>query len=155
MNKTILLILVSVILSLPLFTVAQDARFSQYFNNPIVLNPALAGNGIEYIRITAIYRTQWAGMGTPFTTQGFAVDKVVNRVGLGAAITRNGAGDIGIRTMNIVGNLSYNLPIGSEKINVLSAGLQVGIVNKSFDQSKLSFDSQYNPDGGYDPNVSL
>lgn len=116
----------------------RAARYSQYFNNALVLNPALAGNGIEYIRVTAIYRTQWAGMGTPFTTQGFAVDKVVNRVGLGAAITRNGAGDIGIRTMNIVGNLSYNLPIGSEKINVLSAGLQVGIVNKSFDQSSSS-----------------
>ncbi|MBL0340758.1 MAG: PorP/SprF family type IX secretion system membrane protein [Bacteroidetes bacterium] len=154
MNKTILLILVSVLLTLPKLTKAQDARFSQYFNNPLVLNPAWAGNGIEYIRVTAIYRNQWAGMGTPFTTQGFSVDKKVNRVGLGAAITRNGAGDAGIRTMNIVGNLSYNLPIGSEKINVISAGVQVGIVSKSFDPSKLSFDSQYNPDAGYDPSAN-
>jgi type IX secretion system PorP/SprF family membrane protein len=139
---------------LPIFVSAQDARFSQYFNNPMILNPALTGNGIEHIRITAIYRNQWAGMGTPFTTQGFAVDKVVNRIGLGAAITRNGAGEASIRTINFVGNLSYNLPLDGEKKNVLSAGMQVGIVNKSFDPSKLTFDNQYNPDAGYDPNIA-
>jgi len=132
---------------------AQDARFSQYFNTPVVVNPALAGNGIEYIRITAIYRTQWAGLGTPITTQGLSVDKVVNRVGIGAAVTRNGAGDASIKTLNVVGNLSYNLPLGKNQNNVISAGLQVGIVNKSFDPSKLTFDNQYNPDQGYDPNM--
>ncbi|HMT30174.1 MAG TPA: type IX secretion system membrane protein PorP/SprF, partial [Bacteroidia bacterium] len=153
MNKTIQLIIVAVILALPVSVKGQDARFSQYFNNPLTLNPALAGNGIEYIRVTGIYRNQWAGMGNPFTTQGFAVDKVVNRVGLGAGITRNGAGDEGIRTLSISGNLAYHLPLGKDKINTLSAGLQIGIVNKSFDQSKLSFDNQYNPDAGYDPNM--
>ncbi len=138
----------------PFFIKAQDARFSQYFNNPLILNPALAGNGIENIRLTAIYRNQWAGMGTPFTTQGFAVDKVVNRIGLGAAITRNGAGESSIRTINFVGNISYHLPLDANKNNILSAGLQVGIINKSFDPSKLTFDNQYNPDAGYDPNIA-
>ena len=147
-------VLLALFLLLPFLMKAQDARFSQYFNNPLILNPALAGNGIEHIRITGIYRNQWAGMGTPFTTQGLSVDKVVNRIGLGAAITRNGAGDASIRTLNFVGTLSYNLPLDAEKINVLSAGMQVGMVNKSFDPSKLTFDNQYNPDAGYDPNMS-
>ncbi|MBK9046690.1 MAG: PorP/SprF family type IX secretion system membrane protein [Bacteroidetes bacterium] len=86
--------------------------------------------------------------------KGFAVDKVVNRVGLGGIITRNGAGDAGIRTLSIAGNLSYNLPLGDAKEHILSAGVQVGIFNKSFDQSKMSFDNQYNPDAGYDPSIS-
>lgn len=133
---------------------AQDARFSQFFNNPLVLNPGTAGNGIEYIRVTGIYRTQWAGLGNPFTTQGFAVDKVVNRVGLGGVITRNGTGDAGIRTLNIAGNISYNLPLGDSKEHILSAGLQVGVFNKSFDESKMTFDNQYSTDNGYDPNIS-
>jgi len=154
MKRIELLLTVLSAFVLPATLVAQDARFSQYFNNPLMLNPALAGNGIENIRITAIYRNQWAGMGTPFTTQGVAVDKVVNRIGIGAAITRNGAGDASIRTLNFVGNLAYHLPLGAQKINTLSGGIQVGIVNKSFDPSKMTFDNQYNPDAGYDPNLS-
>ena len=154
MKRIILVITVFSLLALSSNLLAQDARFSQYFNNTLLLNPAFAGNGIEHIRLTAIYRNQWAGMGTPFTTQGFAVDKVVNRFGIGAAITRNGAGDASIKTLNFVGNLSYHQPLGAEKLSTLSAGIQVGIVNKSFDPSKLSFDNQYNPDAGYDPNMS-
>lgn len=133
---------------------AQDARFSQYYNAPLTLNPALAGNGIEYIRVSALYRTQWAGMGTPFTTQGLAVDKVVGKVGIGANILRNAAGDGGIRNLHFSGNLSYHLHLGNEKNHTLSAGVQVGIINRSFDESKLTYDNQYNPDVGYDPTLS-
>src|SRR5688500_12536146 len=110
--KNYLLHLFFIALLTPVFTNAQDGRFSQYYNNLVYLNPAFAGNGIEYIRVTGIYRNQWAGLGTPFTTQGFSVDKVVSRVGIGGFIIRNGAGSTGIRTLNIGGNLSYNLPVG-------------------------------------------
>ncbi len=133
---------------------AQDARYSQYYNNHPYLNPALTGNGIEYIRVTAIYRNQWAGFGTPFITQGFSIDKAVNIVGIGATVTRNGAGDASVKTLNLTGNLSYNYALGNKGLNIISAGVQVGIINKSFDPSKLTFDNQYNPDQGYDPNQS-
>src|SRR5689334_13609734 len=129
MKRFLLLLTLAVSLSASLK--AQDPHFSQYFNNPLVLNPALAGNGIEYIRVTSIYRSQWAGMGTPFTTQGFAVDKHVNRIGIGAVITRNGAGSESIRTLNVAGNLTYNLPLGAQ--HTLSGGVQFGMINKSFD----------------------
>lgn len=154
MKKSILsLILISSLFgSFGLF--GQDARFSQFYNTPLNVNPALAGNGIEHIRVTALYRTQWAGMGTPFTTQGFAVDKVVNKVGVGAMITRNAAGDGAIRTLTISGNLAYHIHLGEEKNNTVSLGAQVGVINKSFDESKLTFDNQYNPDLGYDPSLS-
>ncbi len=151
--KKILLLFTFLILIMPALLFGQDAHFSQFFNNQLMINPALAGNGIEYIRVTAIYRNQWAGMGTPFTTQGIAVDKVVNRIGIGAAMTRNSAGDASMRTLNFVGNLAYHLPLDADKINTLSGGIQLGIVNKSFDPSKLTFDNQYNPDAGYDPNM--
>lgn len=146
-------LLFTILLSVVVAT-AQDARFSQYYNAPLTLNPALAGNGIEYIRVSALYRTQWAGMGTPFTTQGLAVDKVVGKVGIGANILRNAAGDGGIRNLHFSGNLSYHLHLGNEKIHTLSAGVQVGIINRSFDESKLTYDNQYNPDVGYDPTLS-
>lgn len=154
MTSIIRTLLLAAITVLPGITAAQDARFSQYYNAPLTLNPAMAGNGIEYIRVAGLYRTQWAGMGTPFTTQGFAVDKVVNNVGIGGVITRNAAGEGAIRTINLAGNLAYHFHFGSDKKNTLSAGLQVGIINKSFDETKLTFDNQYNPDLGYDPSLS-
>jgi type IX secretion system PorP/SprF family membrane protein len=154
MSKNLHILIIGFAMLLPVLVPAQDGRYSQYFNNPVYLSPALAGNGIEYIRVTGIYRTQWMGMGTPFTTQGFAVDKVVNRVGIGGFINRQSVGDNGIRTLNIAGNLSYNFQLGREKINSVTAGVQVGIINKSFDPSKMTFDNQYDPDGGYDPNMS-
>src|SRR5687767_1011647 len=98
MKRILLQVTLMILMFMPTATIGQDARFSQYFNNPVLLNSAYAGNGIEHVRITAIYRNQWAGMGTPFTTQGLSVDKVVNRIGIGAVITRNGAGDAAMRT---------------------------------------------------------
>jgi hypothetical protein len=65
MIRTIRILLLAAIVVLPVISAAQDARFSQYYNAPLSLNPALAGNGIEYIRVAGLYRTQWAGMGTP------------------------------------------------------------------------------------------
>ncbi len=152
--KRLLLSILLVITIMPATVFGQDARFSQYYNNPLLVNPALAGNGIEYVRLTAIYRNQWAGLGDPFTTQGIAVDKVVSRVGIGGYITRHGAGDAGIRTIAAGGNLSYHLPFGYKESNSLSLGMQVGLISKSFDQSKLTFDNQYAPDIGYDPNIA-
>src|SRR5690349_4576645 len=99
MKRFLLRLSVSLLVFITTCVQAQDAHFSQYFNNPLVLNPALSGNGIEYIRVTAIYRNQWAGLGTPFTTQGFAVDKKVNKIGIGGVITRNGAGDGSMKTL--------------------------------------------------------
>lgn len=154
MNPTIRIIILQILVLLTGSAVAQDARFSQYYHSPLTLNPSLAGNGIEYIRVAGLYRTQWAGMGTPFTTQGFSVDKVVNNVGIGGVITRNAAGEGAIRTLNLAGNLAYHFHLGSEKKNTVSLGVQVGVINKSFDESKLTFDNQYNPDLGYDPSLS-
>src|SRR5689334_10420296 len=110
--KKLLLILFPIIFFANINLFAQDAHFSQYFNKPLLINPALAGNGIEYIRLTGIYRNQWAGMGDPFTTQGFSVDKVVNRVGIGAIITRNGGGSGAIATLSFAGNLAYHFKFG-------------------------------------------
>ncbi len=152
--KRTLLHIFTLSLFLPALSVAQDARFSQYYNNPLLSSPAMAGNGIEYIRVTATYRSQWAGLGKPFSTQGLFVDKVVSRVGIGGYIVRHGAGDAGIKTIQAGGNFSYNLPVGYEKNNTITGGIQLGLLNKSFDQSSLTFDNQYTPDVGYDPNIA-
>lgn len=142
------------ILLLSGYASGQDAHFSQYFNNPLFINPAHAGNGINYVRASVFYRNQWNTVASPFRSQSFAVDKSVKRFGIGLVLSNNSAGSDGIRQMNILGNLTYIQPLDKEKINKVAIGVQLGIMQKSFDPSKMSFDNQYTVDHGYDPNAS-
>lgn len=131
---------------------AQDAHLSQYFNTPLLVNPANAGNGIEYMRATLVYRKQWASAASPFTSEGFMIDKKVNRIGLGFHVLKNGAGNAGLRQLNLSGVLSYNIPVSEH--SQLTGALQVGMNNKSFDPEQMTFDNQYTEDSGFDPSLS-
>ncbi len=130
---------------------AQDPHYSQIFNTPVYHNPAAAGHNVENIRLTAIYRNQWNSVMNPFTTQGVYFDKQVSKVGFGLDITRNGAGETGITKLNLGGSLSYRQSFGEHQI---AAGIYVGLMQKSFDPSKMTFDDQYTEDGGYNANAT-
>lgn len=131
---------------------AQDPHYSQYFNTPLFVNPANAGNGIEHMRATLIYRNQWASVANPFVTEGFMIDKKVHKVGFGFLVTKNSAGKAGLKQLNLSGVMSYNQPLGEN--HQLTGALQVGMNNKSFDPSQMTFDSQFAEDIGFDPAVS-
>lgn len=131
---------------------AQDPHFSQYQNLPLYLNPAHTGNGLEHIRATAVYRNQWASVTSPFTTQGFMIDKAVGRFGFGLSVIKNGAGSAGMNQTFLNGNLAYHIPVGT--YGKLSGAVQAGMFQKSFNPSNLTFDSQYMEDAGYDPSLS-
>ena len=48
---------------------AQDLHFSQYFNAPILVNPANTGfNPDNDYRIGGNYRNQWSAVGSPYKT---------------------------------------------------------------------------------------
>lgn len=130
---------------------AQDPHFSQYNHLSLYLNPAHTGNGIEHLRATAVYRNQWASVASPFTTQGFMIDKAVGRFGFGLGVIKNGAGAAGMNQTFLNGNLAYHLPIG--KYGKLSGALQAGMFQKSFSPSNLTFDSQYLEYSGFDPSL--
>lgn len=127
---------------------AQDPHFTQINRVPSFYNPAAAGNGVEHIRLTMLYRNQWASVTSPFVTQGFFFDKQVGKVGLGANLVNNSAGEAGIRQLLLNGILNYRFDFDK---NHFTAGMQVGLIQKSFDPSKMTFDDQYLPDQGYDP----
>jgi len=131
---------------------AQDPHFSQYGNLPLYLNPAHAGNSIEHLRLTAVYRNQWSGLSSPYTTQGFFVDKKVSRFGFGMQVIKNGMGKASVQRLDLSGMLAYHLPTG--KWSTLSGAMQVGMINKRFNPSDLLFDNQYVDDIGFDPSLS-
>lgn len=126
--------------------VAQDPHFTQAQRIPAWYNPASAGQGVEHIRLTMLYRNQWASVSSPFRTPALFFDKNVNHFGFGAMLVNNSAGEAGFRQLYLNGQLAYRHAFGK---HLLSSGIQIGFVNKSFDPSKMTFDDQYQPDQGF------
>ena len=56
---------------------AQDPTFSQFFANPLYLNPAMAGTNI-CPRISLNHRNQWPGIGKTYVTYSASYDQYEN-----------------------------------------------------------------------------
>ncbi|MFY7883255.1 MAG: type IX secretion system membrane protein PorP/SprF, partial [Dolichospermum sp.] len=52
---------------------AQDFHFSQYNENPSLINPALTASR-DAMRASVVYKNQWKSVTTPFTTYGASFD---------------------------------------------------------------------------------
>src|SRR5215213_9397359 len=77
---------------------AQDINFSQFYELPLLRNPALAGLFTGDIKATAVWRNQWNSVTVPYKTQGLGLEvkfpiNDVDYLALGAQITNDKAGD--------------------------------------------------------------
>ncbi|MBN9349787.1 MAG: PorP/SprF family type IX secretion system membrane protein [Chitinophagaceae bacterium] len=128
----------------------QDLHFSQFFNNPLLTNPANTGfiPDADY-RLGASYRNQYSNiMNVPYNTISIFGDAQVlrNRIengwlGLGGVILRDNAGSGGLTSTKIYGSIAYHQMLGMSSL--LTAGFNVGWANKRIDQSKLTFPDQF------------
>ena len=113
----------------------QDPLYSQYINNPFVLNPAYAGL-TNNLNIAVSYRQQWTGLeGGPktFNANGH-ISLFDNKMGAGLMFISD---RVGAATVNeAYGSYSYRIQITGDK--TLSFGLQMGMVNYQFDNSKVN-----------------
>ena len=111
----------------------QDPLYSQYINNPFVLNPAYAGL-TNNLNTAVSYRQQWAGFeGSPktFNANGH-ISLFDNKMGAGLMLISD---KIGYTTTNeVLGSYSYRIRVTEDKI--LSFGLQAGMVNYQLDSQK-------------------
>ena len=128
----------------------QDLHFSQFFNNPLLTNPANTGfiPDADY-RLGASYRNQYSNiMSVPYKTMSIFGDAQVFRdrietgwMGLGGVIERDVAGTGSLTSTQIYGSVAYHQMLGLSSL--LTAGFNVGWVNKRIDQSKLTFPDQF------------
>lgn len=128
----------------------QDLHFSQFFNNPLLTNPANTGfiPDADY-RLGASYRNQYSNiMSVPYKTMSIYGDAQVFRdrietgwMGLGGAILRDVAGSGSLTSTKIYGSIAYHQMLGLSSL--LTAGFNVGWANKRVDQSKLTFPDQF------------
>jgi len=131
-----------------------DPHFSQFYAYPMWLNPALTGVFNGDTRVNLNFKDQWAGISDGYITSGLSGDfKTTDKVSLGFNIIDQSAGSAGYNYLGAYGSFGYKIPVSSSATKMLSFGLQVGIINRGFDPTRLQLDDQYNPAVGYDPNL--
>ncbi len=127
---------------------AQDPEFTQFYANPLYLNPAFAGTA-RCPRICLNYRNQWPGITGTFVTYSASYDQHIDAMsgGVGFLFTNDRAGMATINTTNISGIYSYQLNITREFS--MKVGLQATYAQKSVDWSKLNFGDMIDPRRGF------
>ncbi len=130
-----------------------DPHFSQFYAYPLWLNPALTGVMDGDTRVSANFKDQWTGL-DGYTTTGLSADfKTTKKVSLGINVIDQSAGTAGYNYLAAYGSFGYAIAISSGGTQKLSFGLQVGLINRGFEENKLQLDNQYNPGTGFDPNL--
>lgn len=137
-------------LLLATYVQAQDLHFSQFFNAPLTINPANTGfiPDADY-RLGASYRSQYSSiLAAPYKTISIYGDAQLLRnqiengwLGLGGFILNDVAGSGGLTSTKVYGSLAYHQMLGISSL--LTAGFNLGWVNKRIDQTKLKFPDQF------------
>lgn len=137
--KKIVLIVSLCTLGFPLLA-QQYPLYAQYFNNPMLINPAIAGTS-QRLMVGAAYRLQWAGMPGGPVTYNFnghiALDN--NRVGVGVLAVQDQIGDI--RNTQFGSVFSYRLRFKDKSFYF---GMQAGATRYATDAGEVRVKN--NPD---------
>lgn len=152
--------LIQGLLNLCLFpAMAQDIHLSQFFNTPLLRNPALAGLFNGDIRFQAVYRNQWQSTGYPYQTNAlsgeykFAVGSGDDFMTFGTSIFYDQAGVMKLKTLQLMPAINFHKSLSGVKNSYLSGGFMAGFVNRQFDGKNLTFDNQYTG-GRFDPGAA-
>ena len=127
---------------------SQDLVFSQFYNAPLLLNPAFTGV-TQYPTFTLNYRNQWPSFDNAYVSYAGSYNQYFAkaRSGLGMQITSDVEAD-GILVNNSVG-LYYSYTLEFSGDNYLKMGLAGTIGQSKLDWSRLVFGDQIDPTGGF------
>lgn len=116
--------------------VAQiDPLYSQYLNNPYLINPAYTGMN-QYLNVMAGFRKQWAGFeGSPVTMSLTTHTSLFNnKMGTGIIISQDQIGET--RNTLVQGTYAYKIKLPND--HTFSFGLQAGMMNFRSDNAQLN-----------------
>ncbi|WP_207493249.1 PorP/SprF family type IX secretion system membrane protein [Aridibaculum aurantiacum] len=125
---------------------AQDYNFSQFYELPLLRNPALAGIFDGNFRAKSVFRNQWQSVTTPYRTSGISAEMKFhagrgNWHNLAMQATYDVAGDSRLSRVQVLPVYTFHLQIAEE--NYLSMGMMAGAVSSQFDPTKLTWDDQF------------
>jgi len=123
---------------------SQDVIYSQFYANPVYLNPALAGSKLCQ-RLTLNYRNQWPGIGQGYVSYSASWDQQFDKLsGALGAIVNTDVGGGGIYN-KFSGSAIYSYRLQASRYVILNAALQAGYFQYRLDGSKLLYGDQIDP----------
>lgn len=126
---------------------AQDVQYSQFYANPLYLNPAMTGAS-EMTRIGVNYRNQWPGLDQSFTSYSASIDHYLFNVNSGVGVIFNRAEQsmANLSVTEIGATYSYRARLGFESF--LRFGGQVSYMERDAYFGNLVFGSQIDDQTG-------
>lgn len=126
---------------------AQDPHFSQFYANPLYLNPAFAGVK-KCPKVHMNYRNQYPQLGV-YSTYSASYDQYVEGIkgGLGFMALRDDAANGTLNLTEVSAIYSYHLNV-SRKFTVLT-GFQATFRQRQLDWGNLTFPDQIDPFYGF------
>lgn len=132
---------------------AQDIHFSQFFETPLLRNPALAGIFSGDIRVQGVYRSQWNSVTDAYSTASFnaeyklPVGRSDDYLTMAGEVLYDKAGTIALTSTHIQPALNYHKSLSAERNMYLSLGLMGGLVQRKLDRSKVTTNNQFDGSG--------
>ena len=133
----------------------QDFTFSQFYEQPLLRNPALAGMFTGDLRVSTVYRDQWGSVTVPYRTASMSIE---NKIPIGsqsdvltiaAQMSVDGAGDIRLKRTQFMPCINFHKSLSDNKDTYLSAAFMGGLVSSQFDATQIKFGDQFR-NGSYE-----
>jgi len=120
---------------------SQDIHLTQFYSNPVYLNPAFTGaNGCTRGAIT--YRNQWPAISNGYVSFVGAADGYISSIksGIGVVFSNDKAGTGQLRTTTAMASYAYETHI--TRNYAIRAGVQAGMGMKAVNVNNLVFGDQ-------------
>lgn len=135
---------------------AQDFTFSQFYEQPLLRNPALAGLFTGDLRVSMSYRDQWGSVTVPFRTTSLSIEHKIpigskhDLLTIGSQMSLDAAGDIRLKRTQFLPLIAFHKSLSEESDTYLSVSFMGGPVSSQFDATQLKLGDQFRG-GAYDP----
>ncbi len=131
----------------------QDALFSQYMFNMMLVNPAYTGSR-DVISLNAMYRNQWVKVPGAPETMTFSADAPLKneKMGIGLTVFNDKIGIV--NNTGFYGNYAYRIRLSNN--STLSMGVSAGMTNYRADLAgvRLNDEAGSAPDAAFSSNVN-
>lgn len=129
---------------------AQDPHFSQFYANPLYLNPAFAGTNV-CPRVIMNYRNQWPSITGAFITYNAGYDQYFSKLsgGLGLLAMSDRAGEGALQVNSIGMMYAYHIFLDKRQKHNLNFALQATYMSKSLQWEKLTFGDMIDQKDGF------
>jgi type IX secretion system PorP/SprF family membrane protein len=128
---------------------AQDFTFSQFYEQPLLRNPALAGLFNGDLRVSMAYRDQWGSVTVPFRTTSLGIEHKLpignnhNFITIASQMSVDVAGDIKLKRTQFLPAINFHKSLNEERDTYLSLAFMGGPVSSQFDITQLKLGDQY------------